>query len=481
MEIRRYFLILRRWGVILIAALIVSAYAASFFAGQITPTYAAETRIIVGPTFGSEAANLDVVRASQQLVVTYPELVTTEQIMSATLERYQQQTGQPAGLTIQELASAVVVRATEATRLMTIRVTNDDPDRAALLANSIADTLIALNEGAPQAESRLTVIERAIPNDAPVSPNTFAIVVLGSLGGLALASLFMFGYEFLTGQIKTEADVRKVTEAPLLANIVMDRQTGNPFRSSGSGSAIVPEEYQLAGLKLVYAERVKSDTAVELSDQPGRTILVSSPSPSRAIAEVCANLAAAIALTGQSTLLIDGDRRNRYLSRYFSLDQSPGFAEMANDASRWISPRSFRAVPNLFLLPAGEDRVLSTLPLTPANVQVLQRRLASVPIVTIIAGPPVNSTPDGLVLAQCVDSSILLNVVDQTTAVGLQRAVEALGMVGAKLDWTLMSRITLLGHLNRYRFLAGRARRQNATVKAGQESAVEFPVSRGAT
>ena len=180
----------------------------------VPPRYEAETRLLVGPVSGDK----DTLTAAGQLSQTYAALVTSELVLAAT----KKETGLT--LSLSRLRSKIDVNANDVTRILTIRVSDGNPDVAATLANTLANELAvfvkkglgpsaggastgttpstdtgATTTGGTQSTnaqasaalaSQVQVIDKATPASKPVGAATYLIVpgaaIAGVIGALAL-------------------------------------------------------------------------------------------------------------------------------------------------------------------------------------------------------------------------------------------------------------------------------------------------------
>lgn len=109
----------------------------------------ASTTLLVGPITG----DIKMIRATAKFLPGYAQLAASSEVLDGVAASL----GLPAG----SLRGKVSVTTNDVTRTVTIRVTGPDPDRVALVANVIADELIALSaspEFGPALASKLTVV-----------------------------------------------------------------------------------------------------------------------------------------------------------------------------------------------------------------------------------------------------------------------------------------------------------------------------------
>jgi capsular exopolysaccharide synthesis family protein len=167
-------------------------------------------------------------------------------------------------------------------------------------------------------------------------------------------------------------------------------------------------------------------------ESPARTILLADAGTGAERPTIAANLAAALAQAGDTTLLIDADLRQPALHRLFGLGNEEGVSTFLRDG-RGALPLVPTAVPQLMLLPAGPT------PSGPAELLASDRFRALLALAreaatfVIIDAPPVTAVADALAIAAAVDGTLLIVRAGQTRRPAAQRAKEQLVRVGANL------------------------------------------------
>jgi uncharacterized protein involved in exopolysaccharide biosynthesis len=210
-----------RWWWVLLIATLLAAGAGYGAATRITKTYEAQAQLLVGQL--NTTVDLD---ASGTLARTYAQIGEGRPVLARAI----QITG--AKLTPLELDKASTIDSNEITRILSVRVENQDPRLAARISNAIAGQLVqmssqrrarassgldsfehepevaalapATQKGVLAAAERvfsgstagqLHVTETASVPTKPVKPSIPLLVVLAGVGGLLLASAFALAWE----------------------------------------------------------------------------------------------------------------------------------------------------------------------------------------------------------------------------------------------------------------------------------------------
>ncbi|MGB9723120.1 MAG: polysaccharide biosynthesis tyrosine autokinase [Chloroflexia bacterium] len=157
MEIRHYFRILRRWWWLLLAAILLAA-GGSYLATRSQPRiYSSRARVLVGTSIQSRNPDWAAITTAEQLAQTYAELATTRPVLQGVIDHYGLQT------TPEVLRGMISVKPTQGTQILDITVVDTDPNRAAAIANAVAEELIRQSPGgseSPEAGIRRDVEEQ---------------------------------------------------------------------------------------------------------------------------------------------------------------------------------------------------------------------------------------------------------------------------------------------------------------------------------
>jgi polysaccharide biosynthesis transport protein len=412
LELSGYLETARRWWWTLLIATWVAGLAGYIVATRIPPTYEGRSTLLVGPIQG----DLNTLRASGQLALTYAELVTVKPRLEAALKQVGDTTLSPS-----EFGAATRVTANDTNRTLTIRVQDGSPETAAKLSNTLAGLLTQLvEEGTGRPEGELQILEFAEPPTSPVAPQVPLIVLLSAFVGLLSSLVFVVLLEYIGATVRSREDITRLVPVPFLGQIEGSRTP----RSAGLVVDSMPasrmaSSYRIVATRIVFAE----------SEIPLKSVLVVGAQPSDGTGETAANLATALATAGRRTILIDGDDIVGDASAVFGLDRSPGLAEVVSGQIPLIEA-IVRHGPELDVLPVGitaVDRVDDS----------VMRRIVSDLLkdheLVIVAGPPTLGSAESLVYARATDASVVVVDRDQTKRAALAHAVESLTLVGAEV------------------------------------------------
>jgi capsular exopolysaccharide synthesis family protein len=251
--------------------------------------------------------------------------------------------------------------------------------------------------------------------------------------GLVLGLVAAFLREHFDRALRTRESVERAFGLPVIGQVPFERRRRADSRSvTWSQIGEVSEAYRGLRANLQYL-------AVR---RPLHTILVTSPTPEQGKTTVTANLALAIARSGASTLVVDGDlRRPRIEAAFGVAPGGPGLTSVLVGSAKLeevIRDVELPPVENgrtqhgrLSLVPSGPlppnpSELLSSPPME----DLLARVSASYDYV-LIDSPPLLLVADALELARLVDGAVLCVRRSRATtdeARELRPAVERLGI-----------------------------------------------------
>ncbi|WKY46457.1 Wzz/FepE/Etk N-terminal domain-containing protein [Eubacteriaceae bacterium ES3] len=193
----------------------------------VDPLYESSAQMYVnnnGLSFDTSALSISStdITASKSLVDTYMVILKSRQMLNEVIADAQ------LDLTYDELVEMITAASVDSTEVFEILVTDTDPYRAELIANTIAEDLperiSSIVEG-----SSARIVDYAVVPAAKSSPNLFKYTLMGALVGFVLSAGLIIIIELSDTTIREEDYlVTNYTDIPLLAIIPdMDRDDSN--------------------------------------------------------------------------------------------------------------------------------------------------------------------------------------------------------------------------------------------------------------
>ena len=210
-------LLLRRiWSqklIIVLTTLVFTAGALMYSLFIATPKYNSTTRVyVVNQKKDNQAITTQDVQLGTLLVKDYKEIILSNSVMSDVVAKNKLQ------ITPGELAKKISVDAPKDTRIISITVTDKDPQKARDLANAVREVSADKIKEVTKIEDA-TTLEQAEAALTPSSPNVFKNSVLAALLGFILAVGGVVLIELMDDRIKRPEDIEETMNLVLLGVI----------------------------------------------------------------------------------------------------------------------------------------------------------------------------------------------------------------------------------------------------------------------
>lgn len=149
-----------------------------------------------------------------------------------------------------------------------------------------------------------------------ISPKPVRTLAFAGVLGLAFGIALAFLREGLDERIRNRHDAEQWLGAPVIATL--------PRRLRGGRKPTVVEARDANPALVAAVEVLRANLLYAQPLELGRSLLVTSPMPAEGKSLVAANLAYALALSGDDVICVDADLRRPSLHRYFGLERSTG-------------------------------------------------------------------------------------------------------------------------------------------------------------
>ncbi|MDO5493981.1 MAG: polysaccharide biosynthesis tyrosine autokinase [Nesterenkonia sp.] len=434
MELREYLMILRRgWLTVLVVTLLGAALGGAAALLQ-TPRYEAESLVYVSVEGAADVNELGQGNIySQEMVRSFVELTTSSAVLGPVIEDLALDT------TVEDLAEDVSVASQNETVILEIVASDEDPDQAAAIADSIAENLDAsVQEVTPEGGNAiaLTTIQPAEPPEAPTVPRPVVYVALGLVVGAALGMAVLALREVLRTRIRTEDDVRGVTEAPILGTIRDDRRvTSGELVAQTDPAGGFAESFRTLRTNLHFLDIGRS----------AHSFVVTSSVQSEGKTTTAVNLAISLRRAGHRVLLVDADLRRPAVADHLGLEGAVGLTDALTELAQLEDVVQSWGPDELAVLPAGTVPPNPSELLGSAAMQQLISRLESAYDVVLFDTPPLLPVSDAAVLSRMTSGAVLVVGVGTARAPEVRGASDALDLVEARLLGIVMTRVPTKG------------------------------------
>jgi len=179
--------------------------------------YINNQRSTVASTISGDTKTLSSdIAASQQLVPTYIEMIKSDNVLQAVLDRFNRKTGEEINVSV--FRRMIEASALSNTEILKVTVTSEDAAIASELANTIAAVAPDKIQGFIE-KSEVRIVDKAKTSTIPVSPNVRNNTILGALLGFVFSISFILLKELFDVRVKSADDLVQRFPYPVLGTI----------------------------------------------------------------------------------------------------------------------------------------------------------------------------------------------------------------------------------------------------------------------
>ncbi|MFE9956936.1 polysaccharide biosynthesis tyrosine autokinase [Micromonospora sp. NPDC005299] len=433
MDITQYLRALRAQWLLVVLMTAVGGAAAGAYSWVQTPMYQADAQLFVSIS-ERDAGAADLNQGgtfAQQRVRSYVDIVDSPMVTSEVIKSLN------LSYTTDELAKQIEASSPLNTVLLNISVTDPSPQRARDIANAVVSQLprfIADIETPAGTTSpiKATVTKSATLPSEPVAPRTKLNLALGLLVGLASGA----GLAVLRHTL--DKTIRGRREAALVADAAVVGEIGDDPKMKVQ--ALIADDP--TGLRAEEFRRLRTNIRFLSIDGRIGSLVVTGSVPSEGKSTVAANMAIALAQSGERVVLIDGDLRKPTIATLFGLPGGVGLTSvLIGDVRIEAAMHHWRQELPLYVVTSGP---------TPPNPSELlgTRRLADLVAGLVASGmtvifdsPPLLPVTDAAVLARSTDGALVVTRVGSTKVDELETSIETLRNVDARILGVVANRV----------------------------------------
>ena len=309
--------------------------------------------------------------------------------------------------------------------------------RVQTLLNTVLDGLERMRIGSALARPNVRVV---VQPEIPLEP-TEPRVVLYSLAAVLFSLLLGVGLslliELMDTRLRTPTQVVRQVGVPMLARVPdltederLSLDTNLALVSHTAPHSLLAESFRQLRTHLLFA-----------SDQPIRSLLVTSPNPGDGKSTVATNLAIAMARTGERVLLVEANFRRPILPRVFDVPDAIGLSNVLVGLNSISEAVQATAIENLDVLVGGPP------PPSPAGLvgcatmrQLIDEEVKAYDRV-IVDGAPMLVVADNYLVTPMLDGVIMVFHAGQNTRGMAQRAVQQVLTLHGTIFGAVLNRV----------------------------------------
>ena len=267
-------------------------------------------------------------------------------------------------------------------------------------------------------EREARVISPAAKPERPSSPKKTLWAAMAGALGLLGASAFVTSRKLLVPGFTTAREVEEKIDAQVLASIPLLSKKDLTI----DGKHVHPARYLIAKPSSAFSESIRAiRMGVEFADErhPVRVVTITSSRPQEGKSTIAISLAYSASMAGRKVLIIDGDRFNPTVSRFFNIAGDPGLTDFLTDRCKFADALS--RVGGVTILPVGAQPAAAADVLGSSKFRHAVETAQAMFDFVVIDAPPLGSTIDARVLATYAEMAIFVvrwketdrNVVEQ--------------------------------------------------------------------
>jgi receptor protein-tyrosine kinase len=494
MELRDYLRVIRSRKWVIVQAVIIVTVAALVTSLLQPKTYEGEAKVLISEKdtgaalFGTVLPELS--SQPERGLQTQVQLVQLRPLAEVTIRR----------LGLQEspevLLKRVDVSAVGQTNIISVKATDASPERAAQIANGIAQAYVdwskeikraSIKAAADEVEQRLNsakdeilalgrkisaqgksdelsaelqiatgayttlaekleqlrvneqletgsgaVVSPAVTVPLPVSPKPVRNVGLGVAVGLIFGFGMAFLYEYLDNTVKSDEEAERLYGVPVLGHI--------PFVKLDKGVEQHLAIIEKPGSAAAESFRVLRNSLDFINFEHNiKTLMVTSAAPSEGKSTVAANLAASLAQAGAKVAMVSCDFRRPTTEGFFGVPNVLGLADVLLGRNSLKAALQRPGDEQLLVLTSGKMPPNPSELLGSAKMQELIKGLEEWAEWVIIDTPPLLAVSDGAAVARWADGVLLVSRAGLSTRESAAKGAEMLANVGANVIGVVIS------------------------------------------
>ena len=346
-------------------------------------------------------------------VQSYTALATSEGVLQDAVSKV------APNMSVTDLAKHVTASVIPQTVVLRIAVQADSPQRARSLATAVARAVAARGNELEQrkgdsAQVRLTVLSGVATSNTPVSPVAAEVFTLAELTALVLSLLSLAALRLSRERVGTGPHLASGVGLPTLG-MVRQVSTKDLLTRQFDGDAdSVDEQFRILRTQLKFALGAGR-----------RSLVVTSANAEERPSTMALGLARSLAEGAASVVLVDGDLRQRELTRALFSTHEPGLTDAVagQGALRVFDPST---VSPLSVVGAGQEVPSPTDLLDSASLSHVLEELERDFDYVVIAVPPLEGTADATLWAHRAGATVVVARSGTTKADDLAAAVDRL-------------------------------------------------------
>ena len=386
------------------------------------PMYTTYTTIVLvkgentSLTGANEAISQNDVLLNQNLVSTYSQIIKSKLVLKQVISDLK------LDYTIKQLSSNIKVEALEDTEILKISVSDLKPERAADIANKIAD-IFSLEIKKIYKINNVSVIDDAQVS-YEVSNNTLKRdIALAILAGIFGTSALVFIKFYFDDTVKYSESLEQEIKMPIIAKVLREKNSTDLITVKRP-NALTSESIRTLRTNLQFAS----------VDKEIKTILLTSTLPGEGKSFIAANLAVSFAQAGKLVLLVDCDLRKGRQHKIFGIPNQKGLSNLLiGDFGKVKDYIHKTKIKGLSVITRGACPPNPSELLNSKKNSVFIGKVRDWYDVVIFDGAPCSGLSDSLILSSFVDGVVMVTSENTTPKSELNNSRKSINAVGGNI------------------------------------------------
>lgn len=439
--------------IVLLCGMITGTAAFSISHFLITPQYQSGTKVYILSKNEDNTVTYNDMQLGAQLTKDYAQLIKNRDVLTEVIENCELEES------YESLAENISIENISDTRIISIKVKDEDPERAQIIAEEICE--VASNHIKEVMDIQaVNIAEKANLPKTPVSPNKMKWALWGTIVGLLSSIILIIGKFLKDDSIKSSEDITKYIGLSTLATIPFikgefvqkNRRRQNTYgKENGNRMDQDPEHIsphiELKHRKLDFREREAFKmlrTKIDFSGENIKTICLTSSIPNEGKSSISLELAKSYSLLGEKVLLIDADLRKPGMNGLYEKKRiTIGLVNYLAGKVTLVKSLYRTDMENLWLIPAGPAAPNPTELLGSTRfkemMDVLKKNFDRI----IIDTPPLGAVIDSVVVAKKCDGAVIVIGARDVSRRYARSVAEQLKLSECKILGCVLNRVNL--------------------------------------
>lgn len=257
----------------------------------------------------------------------------------------------------------------------------------------------ALSYASAVADSR--IVDLAFYSTVPVSPKARVIYLVGLLIGLVLPVVYLYGKDVLNDKVENLSNLSELTTAPIIGEIFFNPDA-EPIVVQENSRKAIAEQFRSIRTNMQFLHG-------KVMPGYGKVTLFTSGMSGEGKTFVATNIAAALAVSGKKTVLLELDLRKPKVSKYLGITNQVGLSNYLIgrvEVDDIIQPSTINK--NLYIVGSGPIPPNPSELLAQNEIEVLIDYLRKNFDEIVLDTPPIGLVTDAQILSRVADASFYL-------------------------------------------------------------------------